>query len=114
MERRKHRRYQMWFPVQVECGDLKDLKAVDHNIGPGGMLIALSAELEVGQEVRITFRVPPDNTEERSVAGRILRVEKNPYDTEGTWPYRVAIAFFELAPDLTPLLDRAVLHMVDS
>jgi hypothetical protein len=98
----------MWFPVRVDAGKLTDAMAVNHNIGAGGMLIAVSAELKAGSEVQVTFRLPPDGKEERRFTGRITRVEKNEADPDGHWPYRMAVAFDKVAPDLVPLLEKAV------
>jgi hypothetical protein len=88
--------------------------AVNHNIGAGGMLLALSAELAVGEETTVTFRLPPDGKEERSLRGTILRIEKNPEDPDGVWPFRIAIGFDEVAEDLVPLLEKAVMTMQDT
>jgi hypothetical protein len=82
--------------------------AVNHNIGAGGMLIALSAELKPGTEVSVTFRLPPDGKEERRLTGQIVRIEKNEADPDGVWPYRMAVAFDQIATDLIPLLEKAV------
>ncbi len=108
MQRRKHARYHIWFPVQVDAEDLSGAMAVNHNIGAGGMLIALTAELNVDQRVVVTFRVPPQGEREQRIEGRITRVEKNPEDPEGTWPFRIAVVFDNVATDLVPLLERAV------
>ena len=108
MQRRRHARYQIWFPVQVYAGELTGAMAVNHNIGAGGMLIAVSAELKVESRVKVTFRLPPDGREERSMNGQILRIEKNLEDPEGVWPYRIAVAFDEIDPTLEPLLENAV------
>jgi hypothetical protein len=82
--------------------------AVNHNIGAGGMLIALTAELKVNQKVAVTFRMPPQGEQEQRIEGCITRVEKNTEDPEGTWPFRIAVAFDNVATDLIPLLERAV------
>jgi len=108
MQRRKHARYHIWFPVQVDAADLNGAMAVNHNIGAGGMLIALTAELKVGQRVAVTFRVPPSGEQEQRFEGRIARVEKNPEDPEGAWPFRIAVVFDDVANELVPLLERAV------
>ena len=98
----------MWFPVQVDTGELRGAMAVNHNIGAGGMLVALSTELDVGKEVTVTFRLPPDGTQERRLTGQIIRIEKNEADPDGVWPFRMAVAFTEIANDLIPLLEKAV------
>lgn len=113
MQRRKHARYTIWFPVQVDTAELEEALAVNHNIGAGGMLIALSAELKADQKVKVTFRIPPHDSQERIVEGMIIRVEKNLDDPDGMWPFRIAVAFDEIAQDLVPLLEKAAIHMND-
>jgi hypothetical protein len=108
VEQRQHARYQIWFPVQVDGGDLENAMAINHNIGAGGMLIALSAELKTGTEVAVTFRLPPDGDVERRLQGQIVRIERNNDDPDGVWPYRMAIAFDQVAGDLVPFLEKAV------
>ncbi|MBN1655445.1 MAG: PilZ domain-containing protein [Deltaproteobacteria bacterium] len=108
MQRRKYARYQIWFPVQVKSGELSGAMAVNHNIGAGGMLIALSAKLEVGEKVAVAFRVPPQSDKEHKIEGLIARVEKNLEDPDGIWPFRIAVVFDEIATDLVPLLEQAV------
>jgi hypothetical protein len=107
MQRRKHLRYQIWFPVKVDMGDLKGAMAVNHNIGAGGMLIALSARFEVGQKVAVSFRVPLAGEQERQIEGHIIRVEKNVADPDGVWPFRIAVVFDDVAEELVPWLEQA-------
>jgi hypothetical protein len=114
VQRRQHARYHIWFPVQIDSGDLSGAMAVNHNIGAGGMLIALSAELAVGQDATVTFRLPPDGKQEQRMRGTILRLEKNPEDPDGVWPYRIAIAFDDICESLVPLLEKAVLRVPES
>lgn len=106
MQHRDHVRYRLWFPVTLESGGATSKVAMTHNIGAGGMLMALSSELAVGEPVVVTFRLPPGDTE-HSLRGHILRIEPNSEDPQGAWPHRVAIAFDEFAPELLPYLDDA-------
>ena len=85
--------------------------AINHNVGAGGMLLALSAELAEGKPVKVTFRLPPDGAQEQTIQGTILRLEKNPEDPDGVWPYRVAIGFDEISESLVPLLEKAVMSV---
>lgn len=80
--------------------------AINHNMGPGGMLLASSAELQPGTEVKCSF-VVPTSTAQHEMKGRVIRVEKNADDPDGMWPFRIAIAFDEVAPDLVTLLEQA-------
>lgn len=107
MQRRKHNRYELWFPVELR-GECVQGAAVNHNISAGGMLIALSAQLQEGEPINVTFRMPPDLQQEVVVPGRIARVEHNRADPDGMWPYRIAVAFDEVDPELVPHLEAAI------
>ena len=87
--------------------------AMNHNIGAGGMLMVLGADLSVGQSVRVTFRIPPGDVE-RQLQGTVLRIEPNEEDPEGSWPMRVAVAFDDVEPELAPLLAEAVARFSSS
>ena len=80
--------------------------AMNQNIGAGGMLIAMCADFKVGDLLSLTFRLPTGEGE-RSVKARVVRVEPNTDDPEGAWPYKVGLAFEEVAADLVPYLDDA-------
>ena len=111
VQRRGHGRYRIWFPVKVSTGQLRDALAVSHNVSAGGMLVALSAKLEPGEAISISFHLPPDGGEERTVKGRITRIEDNTEDPDGVWPYRVAVEFEGLAPELVPLFEAAAYRL---
>lgn len=107
MQRRAHNRYELWFPVELR-GEQVEGMAVNHNVSAGGMLIALSAKLEEGAEIQVSFRMPPNLDRPFVVPGKITRVEKNRADPDGVWPYRVAVAFDEVDPELVPHLQQAI------
>ncbi len=106
VQRREHARYRLWFPVQIEAGGQVKV-AINHNIGAGGMLVALCADLKIGEPVAMTFRLPPGDVE-RAVRGHIVRIEPNTEDPDGEWPFKVGVAFDELSPDLIPYIEDAV------
>jgi hypothetical protein len=85
--------------------------AFNQNISAGGMLVAVSARLEVDAEVVVRFQVPPEGGKEHVVEGRILRIEQNVDDPDGIWPYRVAVAFEKVDEALIPYLERAAEHL---
>ena len=87
--------------------------AMNHNIGAGGMLMVLGSELAVGEQVRVTFRIPPGDVE-RQLQGTVLRIEPNEEDPQGSWPMRVAVAFDDLAPELSALLAEAAARFSSS
>jgi hypothetical protein len=109
VQQRTHGRYRIWFPVQIASGPV-DGMAFNQNISAGGMLVAVSARLEVDADVVVRFQVPPDQ-HEHVVQGRILRIERNADDPEGIWPYRVAVAFESVDEALIPFLERAAEHL---
>ena len=101
MERRHHPRFQLWLPVAVE--DLKEGMAIAHDASQAGMAMVSASTLEVGASVQIVIR-PPDGSPERTVKGRVLRVEKNTRDPRGLWPHRMAVEFSEPVPELEEIL----------
>lgn len=107
MQRREHSRYELWFPVELKSEHVQGM-AVNHNVSAGGMLIALSAKLAVDEQITVTFRMPPDLQREYAVPGRIVRIEENRGDPDGLWPYRVAVVFDEISPDLVPYMEQAI------
>ena len=81
--------------------------AVSHNVSKSGMLMATAEHLEEGAPVKARFSVPP-NEREHELDGRVVRFEKNEHDPEGLWPYRVAVEFDEVHPELEPQLEASL------
>jgi hypothetical protein len=104
-QRREHTRHRIWFPVQLEAGGQARM-AMTHNIGAGGMLMVLGTDLTVGEQVRVTFRLPPGEVE-CVLQGTVARIEPNAEDPEGAWPMRVAVVFENVEPALAPMLEEA-------
>ena len=107
---RRDPRFVLWLPVRVE--ELSEGMAVTHNASGRGALIVTASVLDVGSPVTITFAIPPDGNEEKTVHGRVVRVEPNRDDPEGLWRHRLAVEFDEPVPDLeavlTQLSDRGI------
>ncbi len=93
-EKRAHSRYALWFPVTLDA-ESKQVWAVCSDVSAGGILIAGSAALRIGDEVTVVFRVRPD-APERRIPGRIVRVEPRVDDPRTVWPHRMAIEFREV------------------
>jgi hypothetical protein len=106
VQRREHARYKLWFPVQVQAGGQAKV-AISRNIGAGGMLVALCADVKLGELVSITFRLPTGG-EERTLRGTIVRLDPNTEDPDGEWPFKAGVAFDEVSQDLIPYLEDAV------
>jgi len=104
VERRQLTRYQVWFPVQLSTS-AGGTFAITHNVGAGGVLIASPAHLEPGERVKVSFAVPPKG-DAYELEGRVLRLEANPEDPEGTWPNRIAVQFDDVQAELEPLLQQ--------
>jgi len=96
-EKRSYDRYSLWFPVTID-GDSRRVWAVCKDASAGGFLISGTSGLSVGDTVKVSFRVAPDD-EERILSGRIVRVEKPSDDPRAVWSHRMAIEFIE--PDAT-------------
>ena len=86
---------------------LKEGVAVSHNVSRRGLLMVTASTVEIGASIAVTFRIPPDAPEERTVLGRVIRVERNEVDPLGLWPHRMAIQFDDAVPELEPLLEEA-------
>lgn len=103
MDRRARQRYLIWFPVTIE-GAPGEVWAVCRDASSGGILVNSAGLLEVGAKVAVTFRVRPEEPEERRVEGRIVRIERNEDDPLGPWPHRLAIEFEHAVPELESAL----------
>lgn len=106
MQRREHARYKLWFPVQVHAGGQATI-AINRDIGAGGMMVVLCADVKVGEVVSVTFRLPTGGAE-RTLRGRVVRLSPNAEDPDGEWPFKAGVAFDEVAPDLIAPLEDAV------
>jgi hypothetical protein len=102
-DHRRDARYTLWFPVDVET-DAKHTLAVAKDVSKSGIGVSASAGLEVGASVTLSFRVPPDTGEQRTVTGTVVRHQRNPDDPHGMWPHRIGIAFTEAMPELEAIL----------
>jgi hypothetical protein len=109
VERRSHRRHQVWLPAQVD--ELKEGVAVTHDASPSGVKMVAASTLEVGATVSITFWIPPGGEQERHLTGRVVRVERNQADPLGMWPHRIAVEFDELDEELEPILRELALKL---
>jgi len=104
-ERREHERYTLWFPVTVDS-DAHKVWAVCKDVSVGGILISGSGGLDVGRVVTLRFRVSPEGPE-RTLTGRIVRVDAPDTNPRSVWPYKMAIEFLEPDARLQSLFARA-------
>lgn len=84
--------------------ELEEGMAVSHNVSGRGMLLVTATTLEVGAPVHIVVQFPPEGEQERTVTGRVVRVERNKDDPEGIWPHRIAVQFDEPVADIEKAL----------
>jgi|SRR5579863_4176568 hypothetical protein len=96
-EKRSFDRYSLWFPVTIE-GAARRVWAVCKDASAGGILISGTQGLCVGDIVNVSFRVSPESAE-RTLTGRIVRVEVPDENPRAVWSHRMAIEFIE--PDAT-------------
>ena len=102
--RRAHTRYRIWLPVRLDTDTVEDGMAVSHDTSQKGIQLATASPLDVGAQVTVTFRVPPESGAERTLSAKVIRVEPNVDDPYGLWPNRVAVEFDEAQEDLEELL----------
>jgi hypothetical protein len=105
-DKRAYNRYSLWFPVTIDVRSQK-VWAVCQDASAGGILISGSSELQVGDSVMVSFRTSLDDPEERTIAGRIVRVDRPDDNPRTVWPHRMAIEFVEPVLELQHLFKRA-------
>jgi hypothetical protein len=103
-EKRAFQRRCIWFPVTLTAGGT-EVWAVARDAAAGGILISSAGALDVGTEVALTFRVAPDDPNERTVRGKVVRLEPHKYDGGGAWPHRMAVEFAEPLPELEAVFE---------
>jgi hypothetical protein len=105
-EKRSYDRYSLWFPVTLDAHSGR-VWAVCRDASAGGILISGTEGLNVGDLVKVIFRVSPEDRD-RSLAGRIVRVEKPDEDNpRAVWTCRMAIEFIEPDAALQARFSRA-------
>lgn len=88
-------------------GEAPVLLGVSHDASLAGMRVATDGAPEIGARLVVTFRVPPESGEERTIEGRVVRIEDNVDDPHGLWPKRVAVEFDRPMPELAAALEAA-------
>jgi hypothetical protein len=103
MERRANERYRVWFPMSVVRDGGDEGTAITYDVSASGLSMACPGSLGVGEHVELRFRVS-DDTDERAIGARVLRVEENGGEP-GPWRFRMALRFDEPQPDLEGVLE---------
>jgi Tfp pilus assembly protein PilZ len=104
-DHRKHIRYLAWFPARIERSQAMTQVGITHNISQGGAMIVCNTRWSPGETVSVTLRVP-ESSQEKIISGRIVRVEPNEEDPDGSFPHRIAIQFDEPMPELESVMQR--------
>ncbi len=104
-DRREAKRYEVWFPLQIEADSSERQIAVSHDASHKGLLVATPAEVKAGASVKLRLRLPGPEKREHECEGVIVRVERNPHDPDGPFGYHVAIEFDEEVPELQRVLE---------
>src|SRR5262249_55399059 len=86
----------------VVTADENAVAAVCLDASSGGLSIASSGPLAVGAELKISFRVAPEEAD-RVAVGRVVRIEPRSDNPREVWTHRIAIEFVEPQPELEQL-----------
>lgn len=108
-ERRTHRRYDVWFPVQVDAGQLGNAVGISKDASATGLRLDVNAELVIGAPVRVRFRVSAHESAQ-DVDGTIVRAQRNGPEEDSDWPYQLAVEFDDPQPSLDQRLHSELLH----
>ncbi|MCA9654569.1 MAG: PilZ domain-containing protein [Myxococcales bacterium] len=107
-ERRTHRRYDVWFPVQVDAGQLGTAVGISKDASAKGLRLDANADVIIGAPVRLRFRVSP-HERPQDVDGTIVRVHRNRLE-DSDWPYQLAVEFDDPEPTLDHRLATEASH----
>lgn len=108
-ERRIYRRYDVWFPVQVDAGQLGNAVGISKDASAMGLRLDVNAELELGAPVRVRFRVSAHESAQ-DVDGTVVRAQPNGPEDASDWPYQLTVEFDDPQPSLDQRLHSELLH----
>jgi PilZ domain len=112
-ERRIYERYVIWFPVTLRAGD-QEVGTICRDASSGGLMVSSPIQLQPKTAVVCAFRLTVESHVDVSLAGVVLRVERNDGDLVLAFPYRLAIGFDPARPDLEEMLRNAEKAFRDS
>lgn len=98
VERRESPRTRAALPVNIDGQARKHRFGISRDTSATGMLLATPSRFEIGEELALTVYF--GLKEQRSVRGRVIRVETNPLYSTEPWRYRLALAYLEPSPEL--------------
>lgn len=108
-DRRGHRRFPVWFPVQLDGQELGIVVGITKDASAKGLLLEANGQLVVGAPVLLTFRVSAHHAAQQ-IEATVVRAQRN---DAGVWPYRIAVEFDDALAHLEPGLRRESLLQVD-
>lgn len=91
-DRRTHHRYPVWFPVTAVREGKPPVWSICRDASGGGVLISAIAPLDVGEPVKLLFRLGV-NEPDRSIDAKVLRTIDNDDELLLAFPYRLALEF---------------------
>jgi PilZ domain-containing protein len=104
-DRRRAKRYALWFPLEVASEPGEWRLVVTRNISTTGALMVSVIDWSVGSNVTVRMQ-PPGETDVRELHGTIVRAEENDESHDGLWSHRVALRFDAEVPELEAILER--------
>lgn len=103
-DKRRAARHDVWFPLEIESETTTRQVAVSKDVSQKGILVAMPTKVEVGADVKVTFKLPGLVPIEHELEGVIVRVDRNMDDPRAIWRYQVAIQFDDEMPGLETAL----------
>ncbi len=96
-ERRRALRQPVTIPARVDTKSRPQRFAMTRNVSKTGALLATPSRFRIGERATLRFRTPNASDYTR-VEARIVRLELNPDNHVGIWPYLAAVHFAEPLP----------------
>jgi len=91
-ERRRSFRKPVAIPARVDTKTRPQRFAMTRNVSRTGALLATPSRFKIGERATLRFRTP-DASDYTRVEAQIVRLELNPDDGVGIWPYLAAVRF---------------------
>jgi len=93
-DRRRARREYFTVAARIDTTKRPERFGMTRNISRTGALLATPSRFNIGERALLRF-VNRDGVQGEPVQARIVRLELNPEDPVGVWPYFMAVRFLE-------------------
>jgi PilZ domain len=103
-ERRADERVGICMPIRLDSNSFSNKLAITRDASTTGMCVGTPTRLEVGQALEVTLRLNGGAGPQRTVTGRVLRVESNSATRNQLWRFVTAIEFDAVQPELGSLV----------